>query len=245
MQPPSNYDTNSLRLITPRLCTYNVNVNRPYKYNNNINRMFITDMTYMPGYFIEQIPHKYYRNRSSSWAIGSRPVALPPGLTKAGREEKQELEQYIKNKVKNQNVDQQVGHKPIRVNAPSLRLKKGQYKRPLCMYDLDEIDKARMGKSENVVEEKPRYKIFPPLNIKKGVQPGLIGEVDRHRWNVKIDGEDELDEAEPGFTRRKSNCITSGKQWNMDRFKMWSGGTEGSVEYPKWSSLREGSAGSR
>merc|ERR1712048_586025 len=102
MQPVSNYDTNSLRLITPRLCTYNVNVNRPYKYNNNINRMFITDMTYMPGYFIEQIPHKYYKNRSSSWAIGNRPVAQPPGLTQAGREEKQELEQYIKNKVKDQ-----------------------------------------------------------------------------------------------------------------------------------------------
>jgi len=114
------------------------------------------------------------------------------------------------------------------------------------MYDLDEIDNARMeGKSENVVtENKPRYKIFPPLNIKKGEKPSLIGEVDRHRWNVKIDDEEELDEAEPGFTRRKSKGITSGKQWNMDRFKMWSGGTEGSVEFPKWSSFREGSAGS-
>jgi len=216
--------------------------------------MFITDMTYMPGYFIEQIPHKYYKNRSSSWAIGSRPVALPPGLTKAGREEKQELEQYIKNKVQNkkqkntsqnQNIEQRVGHKPIRVNPPSLRLKKGQYKRPLCMYDLDEVDKARMGEDYDKVVEKPRYEIFPPLNTKKGVQPSLIGEVDRHRWNVKQDDEDEPDEAEPGFTRRKSNCITSGKQWNMDRFKMWSGGTEGSVEFPKWGSLREGSAGSR
>jgi len=226
MQPVSNYDTNSLRLITPRLCTYNVNVNRPYKYNNNINRMFITDMTYMPGYFIEQIPHKYYRNRSSSWAIGSRPVALPPGLTKAGREEKQELEEYIKKK----SFNQKVGNKPIRVNPPSLRLKKGQYKRPLCMYDWDEIDMAKQADKQ--VVEKPRYQIFPPLNTKPGVQPNLIGEVDRHRWNVKADCEEEPDEAEPGFTRRKSNSITGGKQWNMDRFKMWSGGTEGSVEFP-------------
>ena len=206
--------------------------------------MFITDMTYMPGYFIEQIPHKYYRNRSSSWAIGNRPVAQPPGLTQAGREEKQELEQYIKNKVKDQKIkkiDQTIGNTPIRVDAPSLRLKKGQYKRPLCMYDLDEIDEAKM--KQKIPVRKP-YEIFPPLNTKKGVQPSLIGEVDRHRWNVKQDDEDEPDEAEPGFTRKKnSNCI-SGKQWNMDRFKMWSGGTEGSVEFPKWNSLRGNSAAS-
>merc|ERR1712048_116935 len=202
MQPVSNYDTNSLRLITPRLCTYNVNVNRPYKYNNNINRMFITDMTYMPGYFIEQIPHKYYKNKK---------------------------------------IDQTIGNTPIRVDAPSLRLKKGQYKRPLCMYDLDEIDEAKM--KQKIPVRKP-YEIFPPSNTKKGVQPSLIGEVDRHRWNVKQDDEDEPDEAEPGFTRKKnSNCI-SGKQWDMDRFKMWSGGTEGSVEFPKWNSLRGNSAAS-
>merc|ERR1711896_112876 len=108
---------NSLRLITPRLCTYNVNVNRPYKYINNINRMFMVDMTYMPGYFIEQYPHKYYKNRSASWAIGNRPVALPPGLTKAGLEEKQEKQQRRQSSDSRESAESQAVQRTVQATA--------------------------------------------------------------------------------------------------------------------------------
>lgn len=74
-QKPS-YDTNSLRLITPRLCSYNVNSHRPYCHIPNINRMYLVDFTYMPGYFIEKYPHKFHKNRAASWAPGNGIVVV-------------------------------------------------------------------------------------------------------------------------------------------------------------------------
>merc|ERR1712224_67231 len=212
------YDTNSLRLITPRLCTYNVNVNRPYLRIPNVNRMFMVDMTYMPGYFIEEYPHKFYKNRAASWAPGSRPVALPPGLTKAGIEEKQQLKDYIQMKRQRlqNNKDTTVGDKPICIeqspSKPSLDLNSKEYKRPLNMYDQSLSKKSQLASSKN------SYKIFPPLReAKTSTNPvTLIG-----------DGND----------IPKQNCnFTAGKRWNMDKFQMWSGGTDGSVEFPKWDS---------
>merc|ERR1712224_1023336 len=210
------YDTNSLRLITPRLCTYNVNVNRPYLRIPNVNRMFMVDMTYMPGYFIEEYPHKFYKNRAASWAPGSRPVALPPGLTKAGIEEKQQLKDYIKMKRQRlqNNNDTTVGDKPIRIeqspSKPSLDLLSKEYKRPLTMYDQSKLNKSQSSSRT--------YQIFPPLRgAKTSTNP------------VTLTGD--------GQDIPRQNCnFTAGKRWNMDKFQMWSGGTDGSVEFPKWDS---------
>lgn len=210
------YDTNSLRLITPRLCTYNCNVNRPYTHIANINRMFMVDMTYMPGYFIEEYPHKYYTNRAASWNPGNRPLALPPGLTKAGLEEKQQLQEYMKKQRSHNKRKEFIGNQKIRVNPPSLGLLKGPYKRPLTMYDLDADDTAALPKNTEISKTASNYSIFPALR----------------KSSTTTQPETDILMPRP----RQSYHYTAGKRWNMDRFKMWSGGTEGSVEFPQWKS---------
>jgi len=222
------YDTNSLRLITPRLCTYNVNVNRPYTHMVNINRMFMVDMTYMPGYFIEEYPHRYYKNRAASWSPGNRLNALPPGLTRAGLEEKHQLQDYIRERQrlssgKNNTRSQYIGNQQIRVNPPSLGLLKQLYKRPLAMYDLDDEDTARCkDMPDKNQSEAQSYSIFPALQESASDQrPAILAATVN-------------DVIKPVQQKSRYKC-TAGKKWNMDRFKMWSGGTEGSVEFPKWS----------
>merc|ERR1712066_78903 len=214
------YDTNSLRLITPRLCTYNVNVNRPYTHVNNINRMFMVDLTYMPGYFIETEPHPNYKNRAASWSPGNRPVALPPGLSKAGQEEKQELEAFTKKQRENDPTNDAraniIGNTPIRFDPPALGLLKGLYKRPLTMYDLNEDDLTTLKPScRKSFQPKNRYKIFPELIPVNGEN------LNERRFDVN-------------YYKKQQNNLTAGREWNMDRFMMWSGGTEGSVEFPTW-----------
>ena len=221
----TSYDTNSLRLITPRLCTYNVNVNRPYLRIPNVNRMFMVDMTYMPGYFIEEYPHKFYKNRAASWSPGSRPVALPPGLTKAGVEEKQQLRDYIKERQKyhnyNYNNTNTVGSLPIRIerspSKPSLNLLSKEYKRPLTMYD---VEATKHERNPNTPANKP-YTIHPPLKPtknKKSISPDTC--------TITVD---------KNSNPQNGRNYTAGKSWSMDKFRMWSGGTDGSVEFPKWS----------
>merc|ERR1712100_139001 len=39
----------------------------------------------------------------------------------------------------------------------------------------------------------------------------------------------------PAIIPGSSHNFTAGKPWYMDRFKVWSGGTEGSVEFPRFS----------
>ena len=224
----TSYDTNSLRLITPRLCTYNVNVNRPYCHVRNINRMFMVDMTYMPGYFIEQYPHKFYKNRAASWSPGNRPVALPPGLTKAGFEEKKQLQEYIQDKERqNSNSSDKsfknhrascVGSRPIEIKGPSLNLLSREYKRPLTMYDKETDYHHRRSLSSSTAQNSNNkaYTIFPALKTPTA-----------HK-NAK-----NSDKIAAITSPRASDKYTAGKCWSMDRFKMWSGGTEGSVEFPK------------
>ena len=128
----------------------------------------MVDMTYMPGYFIEQYPHKHYTNRFGSWSPGNRPVALPPGLTKAGAEEKLELTEYIKKRSQqsqnNKTTKQlpRIGDKKILIKPPSLRLAKGQYKRPQVMFDLDHEDMQKCDPN-TFSKTATNYTIFPSL----------------------------------------------------------------------------------
>ena len=169
----------------------------------------------MPGYFIEAEPHYNYKTRAASWSPGNRPVVLPPGLSRAGQEEKQELKAFIKKQRDNDptnNPDSNIiGNKPIQLDSP-LGLMKGLYKRPLTMYDFNEEDVRELRPKK--FEPKARYQIFPPLRP--------VNHTNKTERRFTVDHYD-----------RQQTDNTAGREWNMDRFMMWSGGTEGSVEFAK------------
>lgn len=145
-------------------------------------------------------------------------IPLPPGLTKAGIEEKEQLKNYIKEiqekrqtseKSPNQNHNT-VGNQPVQITEPSLNLLSKEYKRPLTMYDL-QSKRNRLGIRQPSIyetENKP-YQIYPPL---------------RKTANTIT--------PEPTFepTQYQSPNYTAGKSWNKCRYQMWCGGTDGSVE---------------
>ena len=82
------------------------------------------------------------------------------------------------------------------------------------------------------------YSIFPALNTQSGTHPRLIP----HRYQNTQEDACEPDEGDLDFTRKVRSSVIAGKHWTMDRFKMWSGGTEGSVEFPRVANSRANSA---
>nr|XP_026692595.1 uncharacterized protein LOC100183277 [Ciona intestinalis] len=110
--------------ITPRLVTWNVNNERPNVYFPNINRSYISDLTYIPGQFINRRSHYNSVNREASWTPYTSVKHQP--LVECDNPEAEDEEEA--------SLTNPLYHPQLRIPKP-LGLLKKEYKHPLSMYE--------------------------------------------------------------------------------------------------------------
>uniref|UniRef100_H2YAH2 Uncharacterized protein n=1 Tax=Ciona savignyi TaxID=51511 RepID=H2YAH2_CIOSA len=113
----------ALEPITPRLVTWNVNHERPNVYFPNINRSYISDLSYIPGQFIHRRSHVNSINRVASWTPYTTLEHQP--LVECEELENTEEEGLLTAPIR---------HPVLKIATP-LGLLKKEYKHPLSMYE--------------------------------------------------------------------------------------------------------------
>jgi len=134
--------------MTPRLVSWNVNNERPNVYFPNINRTFITDLTYVPGQYHKKRTHSNTKNRIASWTPYSSEGVRP---TAEEEEEEEEAAPDLSNPVL---LPQ------LQINKP-LGLLKREYKHPLSMYE-EALNNMFSRHAKQLYEVKPPVPVSNP-----------------------------------------------------------------------------------
>ncbi|XP_039274628.1 uncharacterized protein LOC120348538 isoform X2 [Styela clava] len=183
--------------ITPRLVTWNVNNERPNVYFPNINRSYISDLTYVPGHFINRRTHKNSVNREASWSpytTEKREVLIEaPAVT-------EELESELSDR--GDALTDSVHHPELKIARP-LGLLKREYKHPLSMYE-HALNGTFSRYSRHVQSSGGPDPIIPRQYYRKNAPYGVYLYAERPQ--------------------------TAGKDWVMNRWRMWSGGSSSSPQ---------------